>query len=67
MTFCQIRAPHGGRLDRWSRPTPNKGFALARGPRILQSAWVTQTNDNYDDNYNCSDNYNVNYNGDGEV
>ncbi len=55
MTFCPIRAPHGGRLDLWSRPAPNKGFALARGPQ--------RTNDIY----RFSVIYNVNYNGDGEV
>ena len=55
MTSCPIRAPHGGRLDLRSRPAPNKGFALARGPQ-----WAN-------DNYNFSVNYNVNYNGDGEV
>ena len=55
MTSCPIRTPHGGCLDHRSRPAPNKGFALARGPR-----WAN-------DNYNFSVNYNVNYNGDGEV
>lgn len=55
MTFFPIRAPHGGRLDLWSRPAPNKGFALARGPQ-----WAN-------DNYKISVNYHVNYNTDGEV
>ena len=55
MTSCPIRAHHGGRRDLRSRPAPNKGFALARGPQ-----WAN-------DNYNFSVNYNVNYNGDGEV
>ncbi len=53
MRCCQIRAPHGGRLDRRSRPTPNKGFALAWGPRLRHSKTGAQIN--------------VNYKGDGEV
>ena len=53
MTCRQIRAPHGGRLDLRSRPTPNKGFALARGPRLRHPRTGAQIN--------------VNYNGGGEV
>ena len=55
MTSCQIRDPHGGRLGLWPRPsqTPNKGFALARGPQLRHS--------------NRGARVNVNYNKDGEV
>ncbi len=62
VTVCRIRAPHGGRLGPWPRQsqTPNKGFALAWGPRpprtgglrASAAATTTPATTITDDNYN---------------